>query len=88
MLKCNGYKNWAVEIPSKKEEKKDLNVTQKEGKHTSSVGIPYIQGLSEHLQGIFKKHGVSTYHKPTNKPREILVKPKDKTPMEQQSGVV
>ncbi len=88
VLKCNGYKNWAMKIPSKKETKKDLNVTQKERKHTSSVGIPYIQGLSEQLQRIFKKHGVSTYHKPTNKLREILVKPKDKTPMEQQSGVV
>ncbi len=40
------------------------------------------------IQRIFKKHGVSTYHKPTNKLREILVKPKDKTPMEQQSKVV
>ncbi len=88
VLKCNGYKNWAMKIPSKKEAKLDLNVTQKERKHTSSVGIPYIQDLSEQLQRILKKHGVSTYHKPTNKLREILVKPKDKIPMEQQSGVV
>ncbi len=69
VLKCNGYKNWAMKIPSKKEAKKDLKVNQKERKHTSSVGIPYIQGLSEQLQQIFKKHGVSTYHKPTNKER-------------------
>ncbi len=66
VLKCNGYKNWAMKIPSKKEAKKDLNVTQKERKHTSSVGITYMQGISEQLQRIFKKHGVSTYHKPTN----------------------
>ncbi len=55
----------------KKELKKELNVRQKQGKHTS-VGIPYIQGLSEQLQRIFKKHGACTYHKPTNKLKEIL----------------
>ena len=49
VLKCNGYKNWAMKIPSKKSKTKDLNITQKERKHTSRVGIPYIQGLSEQL---------------------------------------
>ena len=78
-LKCNGYKNWTMKITSKNESKKDLSVSQKRRKHTSSVGIPYIQGLSEQFQRIFKKHGVSTYHKPTNKLREIVVKSKDRT---------
>ncbi len=50
VLKCNGYKNWAMKISEK--ESKDLNVTQKGRKHTSSIGI---QGLSEQLQWIFKK---------------------------------
>ncbi len=66
VLKSNGYKNWAMKTPSK-ERQKDLNVTQKERKHRISGGIPYTHRLSEQLQRFVKKHGVSTYHKPTNK---------------------
>ena len=44
------------------------------------IGIPYIAGLSEKLQHIFKVHRVNMYHKPSNKLRDMLVHNKDPTP--------
>ena len=42
--------------------------------------VPYVQGLSEKVQRIFKQHGVSCALKPTNKLRSLLVHPKDPRP--------
>ena len=52
------------------------------------VGLPYVKGLSEELQRLFKKHGVNVYFKPTNTLRQLLVKPKDKTETSDKCGVV
>ncbi len=84
--KCNGYRNWAMKIPLKKSQKKDLNITQKERKHIKcrhSIHTRSIRTASANFQEIW-----CVYVPQTNKLRERLVKPKDKTPMEQQSGVV
>ena len=53
-----------------------------------SVGLPYIQGLSEELQRVFRNHGVATYHKPSNTLRSHLVRPKDKQEKKDKCGVV
>jgi predicted GIY-YIG superfamily endonuclease len=37
---------------------------------------------------IFRKHEVPAYHKPGNTLRNLLVHPKDKTPMEDQCGTI
>ena len=42
--------------------------------------VPYVQGLSESVQRIFKRHGISCALKPTNKLRSLLVHPKDPRP--------
>ena len=55
---------------------------------TRSYPIPYVQGLSEQLHKIYKKHGVSTYYKPYNTIRNFLVQPKDKTPDTRKCGVI
>ena len=52
------------------------------------VALPYIKGLSEELQRIFRSHGVSTYHKPFNTLRSLLVKPKDKPVKEKKCGTI
>ena len=64
--------------------------TKKEGPTASKhpVCIPYISGLSEQLQRVFKSHGVSSYHKPFNTLRSLLVSPKDMSKKEEQCGVV
>ena len=88
VLKANGYKDWIFDTPNqsnttlRKERKEQLQTP------TPSIGLPYIKGLSEELQRIFKDHGVSVYHKPFNTLRSSLVKPKDKQNKEDKCGVI
>ena len=88
VLKANGYRDWIFETPNqsdknlRKERKDQLNTP------TPSIGLPYIKGLSEELQRIFKDHGISVYHKPFNTLRSALVKPKDKQEKKDKCGVV
>ena len=91
VLKANGYKHWALNIPNQKN--KDLREKKKREQGTSAtpqppLGLPYIQGLSEELQRVFKKHDINIYHKPGNTLRSFLVKPKDPTPTVNKCGVV
>ena len=50
--------------------------------------LPYIKGVSEQLRRIYKSYNIPAYFKPANTLRQILVKPKDKTPKEQVCGPV
>ncbi|XP_072048371.1 uncharacterized protein [Amphiura filiformis] len=52
------------------------------------VVIPYVEGLAERLQRIFKKHNISTAIRPTNTLISLLVHPKDKQDIEQTNDVV
>ena len=47
-----------------------------------------MAGVSEKLSRVFKRHGVNTYHKPTNTLRSQLVKPKDPTDKCKKCGVI
>ena len=40
------------------------------------MGIPYIEGVSDELSQVFRKHGIKTYHKSYNSIRSMLVRPK------------
>ena len=71
--------------------KKSKTTTENKGTNNAKgpmIGIPYVAGLSERLQRIFKEHKVNMYHKPTNKLRDILVHPKDPTPNNKKCGVI
>ena len=82
VLSINGYEAWALNIPdktTKKNTEKNVNTDPNSAPKKFPVPLPYVNGLSEELQRIFKDHGVATYHKPGNTLRSILVKPKDKS---------
>ena len=52
--------------------------TKNEEKSKGLVVIPYIEGLTERLSRVYKKHGFSTAMKPYITLRRMLVHPKDK----------
>ena len=87
-LSANGYKPWSLKLPKKKEKVSDPDQVEKSQARKFPVSIPYIQGLSEKLQRVFRQHGVATYHKPFNSLRSLLVQPKDKTENSKKCGVV
>jgi hypothetical protein len=84
VLQDNGYKRWMFKTPKCKK-----NANQHQAQKTiKQVDIPYVQGLSENLQTIFKKRRIGIIHKPFNTIRSIIVKPKDKTPQLDMCGAV
>ena len=52
------------------------------------VGLPYIKGVSNQLQRVFRQHGVPSFNKPFNTIRSQLVALKDKSELEYQCGVI
>ena len=52
------------------------------------VLLPYIQGVSEKLQRVFKKHNISATFKPHSTLRKALVHPKDKREPLETTGCV
>ena len=85
-LTANGYQPWIMNIPQKKP--RQVTSKEKSSRRSHPVGIPYVKDLSENLQRIFQSYNVPTYHKPVNTLKNLLVKPKDKTKLENQCGVV
>ena len=78
---------WSFQIPKRKNREEDNRTTGSTAlKHP--VCIPYVSGLSERLQRVFRSHGVPSYHKPCNTLRSLLVRPKDKSEKDKQCGVV
>ena len=86
-LAANGYQSWILKIPKKKE--RNTNTAERSsGNRIPSIALPYIKGLSENVQRIFRTYNIPTYHKPFNTLRSALVKPKDTIPKEDQCGLV
>ncbi len=55
-LGTNRYQEWMFKTKTKKKDSKS-NSTNSTKTRTSSIGLPYIKGLSEKLTPIFKQHG-------------------------------
>ena len=85
-LTDNGYTKWALQIPRAK------GPTQQQAgnksSHKTMALVPYVQGLSEKLENIFREQGGAVAHKPFNTLRSQLVRVKDKTPDLKKCGVV
>ena len=60
----------------------------KEAKTKGHIVIPYTQGLGEIIKKICGRYGIGTYFKGSNTIRNLLVFPKDKDPMVNQSGAI
>ena len=84
-----GYKDWAWGTVTKNKARKDHrpprhNVQRSKG----NVGIPYMEGVTELLQRLFRSHGVSAFVQPQNTVRSLLVAPKDKADKLEKCGAV
>ena len=84
-MRANGYVDWALVNPPPRPAH-PRNTENRDPQPT--VAVPYIRNMSEELARAYHRHGVNTYMKPINTLRSQLVKPKDRTPVERQSGVV
>ena len=57
-------------------------------KNRTFVTLPFVDGLSQELQRIYRTYGIATSFKPYSTLRKQLVSPKDPTPADKKSGVV
>lgn len=94
LQKC-GYPEWSVErvkrqIERKKGQEKARKVKKKEDTNKSKglVVLPYVKGVSELMDRIFRKHNIATAMKPHRTIRSVLVHPKDKIKLENKSEIV
>ncbi len=89
VLHESGYKDWTLfRARPKVDQGKLADKRQDSQKNNGFVTLPYVEGFSERLRRAFNAAGVTTTFKPQNTLRRALVSPKDKTKLEQQSGVV
>ena len=58
------------------------------GLSPQSVDVPYIKGVAEKTQRIFKSAGVRSYLCPAQKIKQILSRPKDPIPPQDACGIV
>ena len=77
-----GYPSWTIskvkqQMKDKSKSKGKKKDTDKE-KGNGMVVIPYIQGVSERIQRLFKKHNIAPAMRPYNTLKNNLVHPKDK----------
>ncbi|KAJ0057566.1 hypothetical protein NL108_009329 [Boleophthalmus pectinirostris] len=78
------YPKWAFN-KTKRTKKQDNRESEPMRK---GVTIPYMAGVSEKLQRIFRQHEIPVYFKTTDTLRQRLVHPKEKTPSHKQSNVL
>ena len=83
MQNC-GYPNWIFEKVKQDQRFKELKASKTNKKSTLDqrngelVVTPYVGGLSEATERIFRKHGIRTAVKHYKTLRNLLVHPKDK----------
>ena len=59
-----------------------------EVKTKGHIVIPYTQGLCESIKKIYGRYGIPTHFKGDSTIKSLLVSPKDKDPMVNQSGTI
>ena len=97
LTKCN-YPKWALDKVEKRLNKSSRqvndggnNTAQSANHEVQSKGhivIPYTQGLCESIRKICGRYGIQTHFKGGRTIKNLLVSPKDKDPMVNQSGAI
>mgnify|MGYP001824971233 CR=1 FL=1 len=95
-LRHCGYPEWALkegESRSKRQQRSDetnneVGKDQDRDKPKGYAVVPYVKGVTERLQRVFKKHGISLYPKAGFTIKNAVVRPKDPLDTNEQCGVV
>ena len=92
-LKNCKYPTWAfnrIQMKTKKQESKQVqtNRTNRNNQRKFYIVVPYYSGLSESIKNIGRKFGVQVYCKGGTIIKNLLMAPKDKDPIQKQSGVI
>ena len=87
------YPTWALNRIQMKTKKQDstqvpTNRTNMNNQKKSYIVVPYYSGLSESIKNIGRKFGVQVYFKGGTTIKNLLMTPKDKDPIQKQSGVI
>ena len=86
------YQVWVINRVNINQNKKNKQGTNRTKTNTNSkkpyMVVPYMQGLSESCKNICRKHGVEMYFRGGNTIRDLLVHPKDRDTILQNSGVI
>ena len=92
LMNCK-YPTWALNRIQMKTKKKDsdqvtANRTSTNNQKSSYIVVLYCSGLSESIKNIGRKFGVQVYFKGGTTIKNLLMTPKDKDPIQKQSGVI
>ena len=92
LKKCK-YPTWALNKIKMKSKNQDTNQaptkrTNTNNQKKSHIVVPYYSGLSESIKNIGSKYGVEVYFKGGSTIKNFLMSPKDKDPIQKQSGVI
>ena len=97
LTKCK-YPKWALDKVEKRLNKSTKQAADggttgaqpatNEVKNKGHVVIPYTQGLCESIKNICGRYGIQTHFKGGRTIKSLLVSPKDKDPMVNQSGAI
>jgi hypothetical protein len=87
-LRINNYEEWMFQLPPKQPKDRTQPDKDKTRKDKILIGLPYVQGVSEPLERLFRNKNIGIYHKPMNTLRSRLVHPKDKMDHYKKSGVI
>ena len=95
--KCN-YPKWALDKVEKRLNRSSRQVNDRGNQNAQSANqgmpskghivIPYTQGLCESIKKICGRYGIQTHFKGGRTIKNLLVSPKDKDPMVNQSGAI
>ena len=94
-LRRCGYRQWAFDLadshsntPADKKARPQTDQTGPSKKNTTFCTLPFVDGLSQKLQRVFKSYGVATSFRPHTTLRKLFVAPKDPVPIDKRSGCV